>query len=315
MNREPLWIEALDMQASALRFSRWMAAVKNPSADLNPRLVTAASASANILGHCSVLAWHDEPATAAQLASRTVPDDSSIAMVPLPEGLVNMWWYFERPIELGLLAGEAQQIPEPGADLDQTRLAAVLLSARPYQGQALPTLTMVVYRPVHITIARPTTRRLDLIPTLVVVGEVENTVAQARQYLKDQTSADNIARIEAFASLTRFIIAGCTWLHQRIAIVRCEPIERHARKRLAREFALEAPTDVRVISLRRQESAPHDAGDGRVVDWRWRWVVSGHWRKQAVKDGHRLTYINPYMKGPDDRPLKPPSTTVYEVKR
>ena len=56
-------------------------------------------------------------------------------------------------------------------------------------------------------------------------------------------------------------------------------------------------------------------GEERVVDWRFRWVVSGHWRKQAVKDGHRLTYINPYMKGPADRPLKLPTATVYDVNR
>lgn len=312
---EPLWIRALDMQASALRYSRWMAKAKNLPATLNQRIVTAAEISADFLGHCSVFVWHDEPATAVQLASRTVPEDSSLAMVPLPEGVVNSWWYFERPIELGLLAGEAQQIPEEGADLDQAHLAAVLISAQPCAGQPLPTRLIVAYRPVSVTIPRPTTRRLDLIPTLAVMGEVENTVAQVRQHREGQKLATDVALIDAFANLTQFIIAGCAWLNQRIATVHHEPIERHARKRIAREFGVEAPTDVRVISLRHQESAPHEAGDGRVIDWRWRWVVSGHWRKQAVKDGHRLTYINPYMKGPADRPLKLTSATVYDVNR
>jgi hypothetical protein len=306
------------MQASALRYSRWVAAAeKRPGwnrARSLERVGNAAGASAHLLGHCSVFAWHDEATTAVQLASHTVPEDSSIAMVPLPDGVVNAWWYFETPIELGHIAGEVLAFPEAGVAVDQTRLAAVLLSAHPFAGQPQPTLMVVVYRPTIVTLEDRGPRRLDMVPTLVNLVEVENTVAQIRAHRTDKPP-EGVMLLDNFARLFQFVIAGCAWLDQKIAAVRHDRIERHARKRIAREFEVEAPTEVRVISLRRQESAPHEAGEGRVVDWRYRWVVSGHWRKQAVKDGHRLTYINPYMKGPADRPLKLPTATVYDVSR
>lgn len=65
---------------------------------------------------------------------------------------------------------------------------------------------------------------------------------------------------------------------------------------------------VRVVQLRRQPQPDHDAPDrpegGRT--YRHRWTVSGHWRNQAVgpaRSQRRPTYINAYLKGPDDAPL------------
>ena len=53
-----------------------------------------------------------------------------------------------------------------------------------------------------------------------------------------------------------------------------------------------------------------DGEDGGQVEWSMRWMVGletgGFWRKQPVGPGRserKLTWINPYMKGPDDKPL------------
>jgi hypothetical protein len=57
-----------------------------------------------------------------------------------------------------------------------------------------------------------------------------------------------------------------------------------------------------VVRLRRPEhvSRHEDEGEAR---YSHRFIVSGHWRNQAVRDGHRLTWIAPYVKGDPDLPL------------
>jgi hypothetical protein len=78
-------------------------------------------------------------------------------------------------------------------------------------------------------------------------------------------------------------------------------------KRLAAGKARRDPP-VRVLQLRRQPKpdagAPERTEGGRT--FRHRWTVSGHWRNQAFGPAYskrRPTYINPYLKGPDNAPL------------
>ena len=63
--------------------------------------------------------------------------------------------------------------------------------------------------------------------------------------------------------------------------------------------------DVRVITLRRL-TVKNDETTHGTVDWTQRWIVNGHFRWQACGEGrkeHRLIYIAPYVKGPEDKPL------------
>ncbi|MGH9153979.1 MAG: hypothetical protein ACRD03_16690 [Acidimicrobiales bacterium] len=85
--------------------------------------------------------------------------------------------------------------------------------------------------------------------------------------------------------------------------------------RRAERARLRAAGDVRVITLRRQ----HHAAEGdteRPVDWSHRWIVSGHWRRQwyPAQEQHRLRYILPHVKGPDDKPLVV-KDTVFALRR
>lgn len=47
-----------------------------------------------------------------------------------------------------------------------------------------------------------------------------------------------------------------------------------------------------------------EAGDG---NYSHRWIVQGHWRNQPYKENgetvHKVIWIAPYVKGPDDKPL------------
>lgn len=78
---------------------------------------------------------------------------------------------------------------------------------------------------------------------------------------------------------------------------------RHARRRCLRAGLPPEATSMRVVELRRQSS--RDGGDGGSVDYSHRWIVSGHWRNQWMPsiETHRLQWIAPHVKGPDDKPL------------
>jgi hypothetical protein len=83
-----------------------------------------------------------------------------------------------------------------------------------------------------------------------------------------------------------------------------EPVDRPTAKRHIRA-GLEIPT-TRVLRLRRAaHHRPDDSTDPQSRDWTHRWVVSGHWRNQwlPTENRHRPTWIAPYVKGPDDKPL------------
>ncbi len=76
-----------------------------------------------------------------------------------------------------------------------------------------------------------------------------------------------------------------------------------------------APPLVRVINLRTRDVPRPEPGEGSdVVRWAYRWIVRGHYRAQwyPSTQTHRLIWISPHQKGPDDRPLKVP---LYDVMR
>jgi len=94
------------------------------------------------------------------------------------------------------------------------------------------------------------------------------------------------------------------------------PATRGTRRRMERE---KTPLDplVRLVTLRRMEEAKLQEGKSGDVEWQWQWHVQGHWRKQwyPTTQEHRLKWIEEYIKGPTDKPLKPPSVTIFKVER
>ena len=68
------------------------------------------------------------------------------------------------------------------------------------------------------------------------------------------------------------------------------------------------------VVLRRLIHTSTEDGTGIDREYSWRWWVSGHIRAQWYPSlqGHKLIWIAPYVKGPDDKPIK---ETVYHVKR
>jgi hypothetical protein len=70
-----------------------------------------------------------------------------------------------------------------------------------------------------------------------------------------------------------------------------------------------------VVRLRR-ERRPHEPLGG-TANYSHRFLVAGHWRNQWCPSlgVHRQTWISPYVKGPADKPLKPPHGRAFVLNR
>ena len=101
-----------------------------------------------------------------------------------------------------------------------------------------------------------------------------------------------------------FIISLFAFMNQPFSTVESRRLPRANRRSLQREAGLEDP-QVKVITLRRTQ---HTKGQptGGSTEWACRWFVKGHWRSQyyARTQQNRPLWIMPYMKGPEDKPLK-----------
>lgn len=112
------------------------------------------------------------------------------------------------------------------------------------------------------------------------------------------------------------LYAAATFIRQRIFCVNSLRAERHLRKRIERANMQVQPI-VRVVELRRREVMGRKDGDPVEHEWSCQWLVRGHWRQQFYPSKHanQPIWITPYVKGPDDKPLKPPRATVFAVVR
>lgn len=100
---------------------------------------------------------------------------------------------------------------------------------------------------------------------------------------------------------TRFAQAAITALGHRLTRVG-PPVTagRGERRRVQRELP-----SLRVLDLA-SGATVESGGDHHTVEWSKRWIVRGHWRLQPYGPERRLRrmrWIDPYVKGPDDKPL------------
>jgi hypothetical protein len=112
-----------------------------------------------------------------------------------------------------------------------------------------------------------------------------------------------------------FIESLLAIMQQRIAVVTHHQAPRQIRRGIERTTG-QLP-QVRVVTLRRAKAHTPDDGEGPgFVEWSHRWLVTGHWRRTWNEKLHRerLTWINPYVKGPEDKPLIV-KDTVYRLSR
>jgi hypothetical protein len=114
--------------------------------------------------------------------------------------------------------------------------------------------------------------------------------------------------------------ATCGWLAMKAfmetELAQLEKIhpDRGTRRRALREN--EQLPEFHIIQLRRR--SPSEQGEQRDREYHHRWIVKGHWRRlhePRKADGVEVTFVNAYVKGPEDAPLLQPRESVYVVAR
>jgi hypothetical protein len=108
----------------------------------------------------------------------------------------------------------------------------------------------------------------------------------------------------------------CMSEFMKLTLTAREPIRLPRPEQRRRERQREYIPSINVIQLRRRASSGSHGVSER--EYHHQWIVKGHWRRLHAprkKDGKEVTYVSPYVKGPDGKPLLPPRQTVYAVTR
>lgn len=112
----------------------------------------------------------------------------------------------------------------------------------------------------------------------------------------------------------RWIYTAMHLMSEKLAMHVQERADRALRRRFEKE---KAPLDtfLRVVTLRRMQVKTVAAGGS--VDWQYQWPVIGHWRRQwyPTEQVHKMKWIEDYVKGPPDKPLKPATHTIFAAER
>jgi hypothetical protein len=104
------------------------------------------------------------------------------------------------------------------------------------------------------------------------------------------------------ASIGRTLLATWTLMQQTLSVSTPAHADRAESRRSARSGL---PADLVIVHLRRLHHEDQPDSESAAVDWSHRWLVDGHWRNQWLpsRSCHRLQWINPYIKGPTNKPL------------
>jgi hypothetical protein len=298
----PIWEAALESQFTAVKVSRMSAKVlqENPEkfGDMSEALVKVDRKVVKYLPSAAAFAWRSDLTQAVWESSASIPGDAAVTSDLIPEAQV-AWWWFEWPLPM--------EHPGTNPKITAKTIRGLMLV------QDMSGLVVIEFRDSD---------PIPLIPGMRFYLPCGLTIDRLDRY--DPDSADDVgvraldtasgSTVPEMRRLARFVLAACVFLRQRIVQASEVHIERHFRKRIEREHP-EAVPSVKIITLRRAESSQHDGGETRQVEWSCQWIVQGHWRNQKIKEGHRLIYIENYIKGPDDKPLRVHPQTVFEVKR
>ena len=113
-----------------------------------------------------------------------------------------------------------------------------------------------------------------------------------------------------------FLLSLFRFMWQELLLREPADLPRAIRRGAVRKLGIEEP--ITILKLRRARSSSSSTGEGSRLDHRI--LVRGHWRNQYYPslgpvdspDSHRMIWIDPHVKGPEDAPFltKPKATAV-----
>lgn len=310
--------EALDQQAAlaawcltpeALPFLRLHASPALSPADRDAFAAGLGKLIADSLGEGDAYYWAPTVCETVAQTAPAMPGDWTLTQEAVPSRAGFFW--FARPLPLQPYKGDPQAL---------VGLSWYLLYRRRTGSSATPQMAHVIQRegeePVFSAVlyyAHPARR--SGVPALVVpwwLGMSTDDI-QLTNFIASGADPADLARIRL---ALRYVAGSLAFLQQRILVAPHYQADRATRRR---HQAWRPDPQVRVVELRRRaELRPADGEAQVAVDWQWQWAVRGHWRQQACGTGQRerrTIWVPSYVKGPADKPLKPPQPTVFVVRR
>jgi hypothetical protein len=270
---------------------------------------------------------------AIKAASRSIPGDATLEAENLPADGIG-WWWLDDPLrvktssESDLVAGILFGL---SMDVDKEMLKGARELANGDLNLEGPQNVSVDFscwtKGKDGTLSPSTTWAwrvgLSLDEMIENVGDAYDHTYASENPFRHAPLLGKAQTLAAIREMSQFFVASSIWIKQEIVEAAPQHVERHLAKRMQREGKLPNKATVKVIALRRkhvQHGAEEDmkSEGGEARDWSCQWVVSGHWRNQPVGPGRtarKLTYINPFIKGPEGKPLKPEQKKVYAVMR
>jgi hypothetical protein len=117
------------------------------------------------------------------------------------------------------------------------------------------------------------------------------------------------------AVINRWFVALAHFSSQRIVRLNAKHLDRATRRRIPEWKPAEvlAVEFLRRVDYPEREDGHHEEGRR---EWASRWIVAGHWRNQwyPTEQRHKPKWIEAYVKGPADKPVKA-STKLFAVVR
>lgn len=231
-------------------------------------------------------------------------------MPDVPIQVENLMWkeafiYFERPIRhpVGFVLGEDQ--------ISETRAIGFWDVAHLVQGETVDTDEPVM-KPgvVHVTFVDSTEHITDTLgwsqaAPLFPYDLSGWTYGKRWESVEGAEGESGKTVFKGLAQQRKLLLAVNLLAAQYISVRSTEKGIRQQRRRGERMgLASPNPGDITYVTLRRAHNR-EASGEGEGVEFSHRFIVSGHWRHQFYpsRGEHRLIWINPFIKGPDDKPL------------
>ena len=314
--------EALEHQAEVLAR---LGLVRWPMT--GPRADAASNDIRRALIHGETFWWGREPLRTLEAAAPTFPESWTLtpASLPVPYGFV----WFERPLPLErphpplvgffwgplTIADPLYPPPDPPPYPDTDPLATGIffgfLVADPTNAG----------RPAPVGIAPWSWGETFGAAEATLVALVQGQITEGLIRYSNESAAETEQRLlPMIGGCLRYAAAAAAFLETRALVRSRVRAQRETRRRLGWKLPPELAPAVNVVTLRRPSYVQGKDHEPEEVDWSCRWWVRAHWHTFFVKDerGNRVAkakYLEPYIKGPADRPLKPPPDNLWAVIR
>lgn len=289
--------EALEGKLAALRLS---ITCQREGYEANTGMAQFGRYERALLKVCDTYHWAHEIAGAVIESSKTLPGDTALDLSKFGHGRSG-WFWFERPLHLG--DHDDPNALEPFSGLLWTVLAD-------------PGERRTLFATTYVNKGRgPEATSTVMVKELYPLNHKDEAPDdRTKKVAFRELGAETLGNPESASPIKAFIISAMLWIEQKIVVESSERASRPLRRRIEKEH-LGVSDEIKVIRLRRADHAS-DAEHG-AVEWSCQWVVRGHWRQQFYPSTgeRRPLFILPYVKGPDDKPLKAPTATVFSVSR